>query len=117
MHAISRAVERGGFFVRIAFELSALIFFWVLYLIGAAIATVCAHIFPTLSTTLTPFLVHLDRPLLLLAIRTVQASHRHGRILMDRMDHDHGAHGHYVRVRLHAGRVDEAFARTVAGLL
>jgi len=38
-HTISRGIERGGFFVRIAFELFFLGCLWLLYLVGAAIAT------------------------------------------------------------------------------
>ncbi|KAF8587531.1 hypothetical protein K439DRAFT_1407471 [Ramaria rubella] len=39
VHTISRSVERGGFFVRIIFEFLFLDCIWVLYLVGAAIAS------------------------------------------------------------------------------
>lgn len=35
-----KSVERGGFFVRLAFEIFFLWCLWVLYLVGAAVATV-----------------------------------------------------------------------------
>ncbi|KAF8512313.1 hypothetical protein BU17DRAFT_96450 [Hysterangium stoloniferum] len=46
VHTISRAVERGGFLVRIAFELFFLGVLWVLYLVGAAVST---HLWGDLS--------------------------------------------------------------------
>jgi len=39
IHTITRGVESGGFLVRTAFELFFLFVLWVLYLVGAAIAT------------------------------------------------------------------------------
>ncbi|KIJ28904.1 hypothetical protein M422DRAFT_269784 [Sphaerobolus stellatus SS14] len=39
IHTISRSIEKGGFFRRIAFELIFMWILWVLYLVGAAVAT------------------------------------------------------------------------------